>query len=271
MRKYLRDCGVCAIDKARPVRQLMSDLPQSRTEAHTKPFYNCGMDYFGPLTFVEGRSHKKAWGLLFTCMSSRAIHVELVTSLSLSDFLLAFTRMCDLRGPVGNIYSDNGSTFQAASKKLPELFYSREFQNSLRKKGIDWEFIPPYAPAQGGAWEAMVKQVKTMLFRTLEKSTRKPNFVELLTYIGSAVRIVNKRPLVPLSDDPRDFTVITPASLLTPYSCPLSVMGQPHDRDQFRRAIVLMFHCLNSFGRSGSNFTCLCFRAEKSGSSCVKI
>ena len=142
VRKYLHDCGVCAIEKARPIRQLMSDLPQSRTTAFTKPFFNCGMDYFGPLTFVEGRSHKKAWGLLFTCMSSRAIHVELVTSLSLSEFLLAFTRFCDLRGPVSTIYSDNGSTFQAASKRLPELLESREFQNSLRKEGIDWELFP---------------------------------------------------------------------------------------------------------------------------------
>ena len=63
----------------------------------------------------------------------------------------------------------------------------------------------------------------------------KPKFVELLTYVGSAVRIVNERPLVPLSDDPRDFTAITPASLLTPYLDPHVAVGQPHDRDMLRR------------------------------------
>ena len=96
VRKYINECGVCMIKKAQPVRQLMSDLPQSRITANKKPFFNCGLDYFGPMTFVEGRSHRKAWGLLFTCMSSRAVHVKLVTSLTVSEFILAFTRFTDL-------------------------------------------------------------------------------------------------------------------------------------------------------------------------------
>ena len=91
MRKYINECGVCMIKKAQPVRQLMSDLPQSHITANKKSFFYCGLDYFGPMTFVEGRSHRKAWGLLFTCMSSRAVHVELVISLTLSEFILAFT------------------------------------------------------------------------------------------------------------------------------------------------------------------------------------
>lgn len=235
VRKCLQECGVCMIKKAQPVRQLMSDLPQSRITANTKPFFYCGLDYFGPLTFVEGRSHRKAWGLLFTCMSSRAVHVELVTSLNLSEFILAFTRFSDLRGPVSTIYSDNGTTFQAAAKVLPSLLDSTELKNAFRKKSVNWEFIPPYAPAQGGAWEAMVKQVKHVISNTLEKSQRRPSFIELLTYVGSATKIVNDRPLTPLSDDPRDFTAITPASLLTPYSSPYAVVGSPQDKDNLRR------------------------------------
>ena len=235
VRRYVNECGVCMIKKAQPVRQLMSDLPQSRITANKKPFFYCGLDYFGPMTFVEGRSHRKAWGLLFTCMSSRAVHVELVTSLTLSEFILAFTRFTDLRGPVSTIYSDNGTTFQAAAKVLPKLLESTELKNSLRKKGINWEFIPPYAPAQGGAWEAMVKQIKHVIANTLEKSQRRPSFVELLTYVGSATKIVNDRPLTPLSDDPRDFTAITPASLLTPYSSPYCVVGSPQHKDNLRR------------------------------------
>ena len=235
VRRYLRDCGVCAIKRARPIRQLMSDLPLARLAANKKPFFHCGIDYLGPLTFVEGRSHRKAWGLPFTCMASRAIHVELVTALSLDEFLLAFTRFVDIRGQVDTIYSDNGSTFQAGSRKLPELIESKVLNTSLRKKGINWEFIPPYAPAQGGAWEAMVKQFKIVLSNNLDTAMHKPKFVELLTYVGSAVRIVNERPLIPLSDDPRDFTVITPASLLTPYLDQHVVVGQPHDRDMLRR------------------------------------
>ena len=133
-------------------------------------FFFCGIDYFGPVTFIVGRSSKKAWGLLFTCMSSRAVHVELVTSLSLNEFVLAFIRFSDLRGPINTIYSDNGSTFQAAAKELPKLIEPVEIKNCLRRKGINWEFIPPYAPAQGGVWEAMVKQVKHSLLNILQES-----------------------------------------------------------------------------------------------------
>ena len=116
-------------------------------------------------------------------MSPRAVHVELVTSLTLSEFILAFTRFTDLRGPVSTIYSDNGTTFQAAAKVLPKLLESTEY--------INWEFIPPYAPAQGGVWEAMVKQIKHVIANISEKSQRRPSFVELLTYVGSATKIVN--------------------------------------------------------------------------------
>ena len=143
----------------------MADLPVSRTATSHKAFAMCGVDYFGPLSYVEGRSTRKAWGLLFTCMASRAIHVEVVTSLTLKDFLLAFSRFNDVRGKVEFMYSDNGSTFQAAAKTLPDLLQTTELRNSLREKGIQWKFIPPYAPSQGGAWESMVKQFKLILQR----------------------------------------------------------------------------------------------------------
>ena len=151
VKHYLNDCGECTLAKAKPVRQLMADLPVARTAASHKAFAVCGLDFLGPLNYIEGRSTKKAWGLLFTCMTSRAIHVEIVTSLSLSEFMLAFSRFNDVRGKVEEIYSDNGSTFQAASKALPELLNDPQLRNSLRKKGIRWEFIPAYAPSQGGA------------------------------------------------------------------------------------------------------------------------
>ena len=151
----------------------------------------------------------------------------------LQSFLLP--RFTDLQGPVSTIYPDNGTTFQAAAKVLPKLLESTKLKNSLRKKDIDWEFIPPYAPTQGGAWEAMVKQIKHVIANILEKSQRRPSFVELLTYVGSATKIVNDRPLTPLSDDPRDFTAITPASLLTPYSSPYCVVGSPQHKDNLRR------------------------------------
>ena len=95
--------------------------------------------------------------------------------------------------------------------------------------------MPSYAPAQGGTWESMVKQVKRILQRTLETATHKPSLMELITFCSNAVQVVNERPLTVLSDDPRDFAVVTPASLLTPAFDPYTPLGRVHDRDHLRR------------------------------------
>ena len=235
VRHYLGRCNACIIKKAKPVRQLMGDLPNSRIAAHNKPFFHTGCDYFGPITYREGRSDKKAWGLLFSCMASRAVHVELVTSLDLSSFILAFSRFVDVRGPVSGFHSDNGSTFKAAAHILPDLLSSDDLQSFFRQKGISWEFIPPYSPAQRGAWESLVKVFKKTLLQVASSSHRTPNLMELQTYVSNTTYLVNNRPLTSTSDDPRDHTAITPASLLTPYFHPHTPIGTPHDKDHLRR------------------------------------
>ena len=115
---FLNNCGKCALSRVKPVRQLMSDLHECRLTVTNKPFRFSGFDYFGPYSFREGRSTRKAWGMLFTCLCTRILHVELVTSLDLNSFLLAFSRFTNLRGAVDTIYSDNGSTFCAAADRL---------------------------------------------------------------------------------------------------------------------------------------------------------
>ena len=92
-----------------------------------------------------------------------------------------------------------------------------------------------------------MKQFKIVQSHILDTAVHKPKFVELLTYVGSAVRIVNERPMVPLSDDSRDFTIITPASLLTPYLDPHVAVGQSHDRDMLRRDYRLNLSLFQQF------------------------
>ena len=91
VKHYLFDCSVCARSRAWPVRQLMADLPACRVTATNKPFKFGGVDYFGPFLFRQNRSECKAWGILFVCLCTRCIAVELVTGLDLDSFLLAFT------------------------------------------------------------------------------------------------------------------------------------------------------------------------------------
>jgi len=235
IRFYISDCGKCSIRKAKPIRQLMADLPSCRLTVCNKPFKYCGVDYLGPLMYRHSRSDCKAWGLLFTCLCTRCIHVEIVTSLDLNSFLLAFSRFTNLRGAVDVMYSDNGATFRAASDKLPNLLGSTQFNNSLRKRNIAWIRIPPYAPSQGGSWEAMVKLFKNALYQVLDNSRRKPSLIELQTFTLDAVRIVNDRPLTALSDQPNDLSPITPSSFLGQQLSPNTPLCEQHDKGDLRK------------------------------------
>ena len=107
------------------------------------------------------------------------IHVELATCLDLNSFLLPFTRFTNLRGAVDLIYSDNASTFCAASDQLPKLLSSTEFHNAMRKSNLNWRKIPPYAPSHGGSWESVVKLFKMALHRVLHNTRRMPSLIEL--------------------------------------------------------------------------------------------
>ena len=242
VKHYIAECSNCALHKAKPIRQLMADLPACRLTACNKPFKICGMDYLGYFRFRQNRSDCEAWGILFTCMCTRCIHVELVTSLDLNSFLMAFSRFVNLRGSVDTVFSDNGSTFCAASKQLPKLLQSTEFHNALRKSNINWTRIPPYAPGQGGSWESMVKLFKTALFRVLENTRRLPTLIELQTYFSDAVRIVNDRPLTTLSDTPNDLKPISPSSFLGQELAPNTPVGEFHEKGDLRKDY---FHSAN--------------------------
>ena len=234
VKRYLIDCSKCAIAKAKPVRQLMSDLPSFRVTAANKPFKFCGTDYFGPFLYKQNRSLCKAWGILFTCLCTRCVHVEIVTSMDLNNFILAFSRFTNLRGPVDTFFSDNGKTFCAAEKELPRIIDSTEFHNSLRYRGINWVRIPPYAASQAGSWESMVKLIKRALVQVMGEARRKPSLIELQTYVSDAIRIVNDRPLTTLSDKPNDLKPLTPSCFLGQNLAPNTPVSAFHDRGDLR-------------------------------------
>ena len=136
----------------------------------------------------------------FVCMCTRCIHVELVTSLDLNSFLLAFSKFTNLSGAVDTIYSDKASTVCAASDQLTKLLSSRKFCNAMRKSNFSSRKIPPYASSQGGSWESMVKLSKTALHRVLHNTRRMSSLIELQTFFSDAVQIVNDRPLTSAID-----------------------------------------------------------------------
>ena len=99
----------------------MADLPKERL-SQEPPFTYCGIDMFGPILVKEGRKEMKRYGCLFTCLSSRAIHIESTNSLSTDAFIQALRRFVSRRGNVWVIITDNGTNFVGASAELNKAF-----------------------------------------------------------------------------------------------------------------------------------------------------
>ncbi|XP_073954849.1 uncharacterized protein [Choristoneura fumiferana] len=198
VRMASRRCTYCTKRKATPHIPPTGDLPDVRLEHHQRPFTNTGLDYFGPVEVSIGRRREKRWIALFTCMTTRAVHLEIVTSLSADSAIMSIRRFAARRGLPTKILSDNGTSFVGANRQMCE-FYSDGVQDFAASKCIEWCFIPPAAPFMGGCWERLVKTVKSALLVTLKE--RSPREELLHTLLLEAEALVNSRPLTYVTEN----------------------------------------------------------------------
>ncbi|XP_059918445.1 uncharacterized protein LOC132465721 isoform X2 [Gadus macrocephalus] len=110
-RKIISECVICLKQRQRPGEQKMSDLPVDRVTADAPPFTHVGLDYFGPIEVKKGRSLVKRYGALFTCLTCRAVHLEVAHSLNTDSCINAIRRFICRRGQVKEIRTDNGTNF----------------------------------------------------------------------------------------------------------------------------------------------------------------
>ena len=145
------------------------------------------------------------------------LYTQVVSSLDSRNFLQAFKRFISRRGLCSHIYSDCGTNFVGADAEIREIFRQHTEKNNiiindLSSQGIQWHFNPPAAPSFGGLWEAAVKSLKYHMKRVIGDQTL--TYEELSTLLSGIEVCLNSRPLVPITDDPSDLSVLTPAHFL---------------------------------------------------------
>ena len=217
IRKLLYACTNCRRLNARPYKQLMAPLPFERVTSEEPAFTRIGLDCFGPFDVVNGRKHEKRYGIVFTCLASRAIHLEILYSLSTDSFINSFRRFMARRGNVRVVRCDNGTNIVGGKnefQKAIDEWNTAATADWMLQRNIDWKFQPPSASHFGGIFEREIRSVRKVLRATMIEQPLRLSDEHLCTLFCEIESILNCRPLGEgyLSDD--DFEAITPNHLL---------------------------------------------------------
>ena len=203
----------------------MVDLPSERTET-PPPFTNVGFDVFGPWTIHTRRTrggiaNSKRWGLIFTCLNSRAIHIEVLEAMDSNSLTCALRRFLSIRGPVSKLRYDCGTNFIGGKSELDEASKDAELANIKRwvtEQDYEWLFNPPHASHFGGVWERQIGILDAMM---LKIGPSQLTHEVLTTLMAEVTGIVNARPIALIPTDTDQPQPLTPAMLLTMKTKPL--------------------------------------------------
>ncbi|XP_013410717.1 uncharacterized protein LOC106173924 [Lingula anatina] len=234
VKKVIRKCMVCRRWNAVPSSQVMAPLPKSRVTPGKPPFYSVGVDYFGPLLVKCGRRTNKRYGCIFTCMATRAVHLEISYNLSSDSFIQAVLRFISRRGPPCEIFSDNGTNFTGAEadlKRILQQWNQEKISDSLLRRNIQWYFNPPNASHAGGVWERLIRSVRKIMRSVL--GNRLVDDETLITVLTEVEKIMNDRPLIRKADHYYELETLSPNQLLLLRSNPCLPADNFTERDQY--------------------------------------
>ena len=159
------NCIRCQSMQGKFGKHIMADLPQDCAN-EAPPFTYCGVDLFGPFLVKERRSELKRYGALFTCLVSRAVHIEVVATMETDSFIMALRRMIARRGNIRSMRSDNGTNFVGTENELKRAFQEMnhtKIKHFLQENGADWLVWTrntPTASHMGGVWEQQIKSAR---------------------------------------------------------------------------------------------------------------
>lgn len=216
-RRTARSCVTCRRFNAKPLTNLMGNLPSQRLVPDF-PFCAVAVDFAGPFLITDrrGRGCKitKCYLCLFICLRYKCVHLEAVSELSKESYILALRRFIARRGKPKEIFCDNGRNFVAAAKEINDFLnqHSDSIVGFAADHDIKFIFSPAYAPNFNGYVEAGIKSAKFHIKRILGNTHL--TYEELATLFSQVEAILNSRPISPLSSSPNDYAALTPGHFI---------------------------------------------------------
>ena len=244
-------CVTCREMEPKTETQIMADLPHHRTAPDSPPFYYTSCDYFGPLTVKVGRNKTtKHYGVIFTCLNTRAVHLEIATDCTTMEFIQTLRRFFSIRGYPAMMLSDNGTQMVGAQRELRRMIEDWDIEK-LREycadKGMEWRFTTPAAPHQNGCAEALVKSCKIGLKKAMGNHILTP--FELYTCMLEVANLVNQRPVGRVPNDPDDGAYLCPNDMLLGRASPQVPQGPFRETRNPRKRVEFVQKIVDSFWR----------------------
>ncbi len=133
----------------------MANLPPSSLRLFQPAFYSTGMDCFGPFAIKIGRRNEKRRGIIYKCLTTKALYIDLLSQADTDSFLMSLRRFIARRGKPHQLISDQGTNFKGGDHELKEAFNNihPQLQTELAKQQINFQYNPPNSPHFGGSWE----------------------------------------------------------------------------------------------------------------------
>jgi len=217
----LARCVTCRKLRGSAGNQVQAPLPAYRAEL-TVPFAVTGVDFCGPFYCRTRDGTIKTYIALFTCASTRAVHLETVLAMDVETVHLALRRFLAHFPGCHKLVTDNFKSFVRAASDIKKLF------NQLRRadvswfengRALEWDFICPRAPWHGGFYERLVQSVKIALKKILGKQLI--SFDKFRTVVHETAAVINERPISHTSSDADEPSPLTPSQLIRGSAAPV--------------------------------------------------
>ena len=213
VKKVINRCNTCKVFSTKPYGSTTTAaMPRFRAE-EGRPFETTGVDFAGPLDYkVTKKERGKCYVLIFTCATSRAVHLEVTKSQTAEEFQRKLNSFIARKTRPRLIISDNASVFKATASWIKKIRKSERLQDHLAREDIRWQFNLSRSPWWGGMYERVIKDLKKTLYKTLRRTTL--SFEQLETVIVDIERQMNNRPLTYVESEGGEEQVLTPNVLM---------------------------------------------------------